>query len=66
MAKTQETQPEIKEVEPVYSMEDFISNASALGVKPEAIVGALTMAGVKEATRSQMERYLRDFLRKEV
>jgi len=58
--------PEKKEAEDVYTLNDLVANAGIFGVKPEAIIGALTMAGVKEATRSQMERYLQNFLRKEV
>jgi len=59
-------EPEGKEAEDVYTLNDLVANAGIFGVKPEAIIGAMKMAGKEEATKKEISKFLAEFLRKEV
>ena len=58
--------PKEKEAEDVYTLNDLVANAGIFGVKPEAIIGAMKMAGKEEATKDEISKFLAEFLRKEV
>ncbi|HQE50356.1 MAG TPA: hypothetical protein PKV93_13525 [Fervidobacterium sp.] len=62
----QEEKQAVKLPEDTYTIEDFVANADAFGVKPEAIIGAMKLAGKDVATKEEMAKYLAEFLRKEV
>jgi len=62
----QEKKQAVKLPEDTYTIEDFVANADAFGVKPEAIIGAMKLAGKDVATKEEMAKYLAEFLRKEV
>jgi len=59
-------EPEGKEAEDVYTLNDLVANAGIFGVKPEEIIGAMKMAGKEEATKKEISKFLAEFLRKEV
>ncbi len=49
-------------VESKYSREELLNNASAFGVMPEVIAGALALLGKDEMTRKEAEDAIKRFL----
>ena len=49
-------------VESKYSKEELLASASAFGVMPEVIAGALHLAGKDEMTRKEAEDAIKRFL----
>lgn len=55
-----------KQAETVYSRDELIAAASAFGVRPEVVVGALKLAGKDQMTRAEAEAAIKRFLSREV
>ena len=53
-------------VESKYSKEELLNNASAFGVMPEVIAGALALTGKDEMTRQEAEEAIKRFLERKV
>jgi len=49
-------------VESKYSREELLNNASAFGVMPEVVAGALALVGGDEMTKAEMESAIKKFL----
>lgn len=65
MAREKSTeQPKIQD--PVYSRDELIAAASAFGVKPEVVAGALRLAGKDVMTKTEAEKAIRTFLERKV
>ncbi len=50
------------EQEPVYSREELIAGATAFGVRPEVVAGALKLAGKDRMTKAEMATAIEAFL----
>ena len=66
MAKETIVEPRTTVIEPKYPIEDFRSNAKALGYKPEVVTGALFNCKEKELTKVKFEKKVKDFLSRKV
>lgn len=49
-----------------YTREELIAGAAAFGVRPEVMAGALRLAGLTQATRSQAEEAIKRFKERRV
>lgn len=54
------------EEEAVYSREELVAAATAFGVKPEVVAGALRLAGKDSLTRAEAEKVIKKFLERKV
>lgn len=54
------------EDETIYSRDELIAAASAFGVTPEVVAGALRLAGTDRMTRAGAEAAIKRFLTREV
>lgn len=52
--------------EAVYTKEELMAAASAFGVKPEVVAGALRLAGKDAMTKAEAEQAIQAFLSREV
>jgi len=53
-------------VESKYSKEELLASASAFGVMPEVMAGALKLAGKDIMTKAEAEKAVKDFLERKV
>lgn len=55
-----------KKADVVYTREELMENAAALGVKPEIVAGALRLVGKNTLTKAEAEQAIKAFLQREV
>ncbi|MDQ0175234.1 oligoribonuclease [Bacillus chungangensis] len=67
MAKNKQTTTNIPPVsnEPKYSRSEIIGAAASFGVMPELMAGAMKLAGKNHLTRSEIEKAIRQFKKRE-
>ena len=56
----------VQQPETRYSRSELIAAASSFGVKPEAMAGALKLAGKDTMTKAEAEKAIKDFLKRKV
>lgn len=62
--KIKEQKPTV--VETLYTREEILAQASAFGVRPEVVAGALFSVKSEKMTRKQVEEAIEKFKKKEV
>lgn len=61
------TENSVAEQESTFTIDEFCSNAQALfGTMPECVRAALKEKGIKECKKSEAEKIVRQFIKKEV
>ena len=56
----------VQQPEPQYSHNELIEAAFSFGVKPEIVAGALKLAGKDSMTKAEVEKAIKDFLKRKV
>jgi len=56
----------VQQPEARYSRSELITAASSFGVKPEVVAGALRLAGKDTMTKAEVEKAIKDFLKRRV
>jgi len=56
----------VQQPEARYSRSELITAASSFGVKPEVVAGALRLAGKDTMTKAEVEKAIKDFLKRKV
>lgn len=65
--KIPQTQSKPKKVESQYTVDEFVANAESLfGTKPECVKAALMKKDVAMCTKSEAEKIIKEFMKKEV
>ena len=55
-----------KAAKAVYPMADFVANAANFGATPDIVIAAFYLTGIKEATKEEGQKIIKEFSKKEV